>query len=71
MMNHFNDQFWGMNMLSWIILMVFIIGIVLWLINPNNHKEKKEEPLEILKRRFAKGEITKEEFEEAKKSLIK
>ncbi|MGB8703673.1 MAG: SHOCT domain-containing protein [Gillisia sp.] len=71
MMNHFNDQFWGMNFLSWIILVVFIIAIVLWIKNPNNVREKKENPLEILKRRFAKGEITQEEYEEARKTIIK
>ena len=32
-------------------------------------KSKKENPLDILKKRFAQGEISKEEFEESKKVL--
>lgn len=36
---------------------------------PNSSERKEDDPLTILKRRFAKGEITKEEFEESKKVL--
>ncbi|APU69757.1 hypothetical protein C723_1756 [Christiangramia flava JLT2011] len=32
-------------------------------------KTKKEDPLDILKKRFAEGFITKEEYEESKKIL--
>ena len=31
--------------------------------------EKLDSPLDIVKKRFAKGEITKEEFEEIKKDI--
>ncbi|MDX1603738.1 MAG: SHOCT domain-containing protein [Salinimicrobium sediminis] len=32
-------------------------------------KTRREEPLDILRKRFARGEISKEQFEEQKKLL--
>jgi len=55
----------------WIILLI-IIGVVVYLIIQNTKSKTesdKETPLYILKKRFAKGEITKEEYEETKKKL--
>ena len=43
-----------------------------WMQDPDkNHTENtdSEKPLDILKKRYAKGEITKEEFEQTKKDL--
>ncbi len=73
----FNDMFWGgmwFNNIFWLV----IIGVVVWLIvNSRNSSHNKssanknfsQTPIEILKLRYAKGEITKEEFEIMKKDL--
>lgn len=66
---HYHDgHFWGMHFAWWIVWIV--IGIFFFLFYSSFFQvTKKETPLEILKRRFAEGEITKEEYEEAKKVL--
>ena len=58
----------------WLILII-IAGIIVYFVfnrskQPGNpHEPKRENPVEILKRRYAKGEITKEEFERIKKDI--
>jgi putative membrane protein len=60
--------------------MVIFWGLVIWGIVALVHRtsgngygtdhQHSESALEVLKRRYAKGEINKEEFEEKKKALI-
>ncbi|TDQ27569.1 SHOCT domain-containing protein [Tenacibaculum caenipelagi] len=66
---HYHDgHFWGMHFVWWVIWIV--VGVLFFLFYSSFFQvTKKESPLDILKRRFAKGEITKEEYEEAKKVL--
>ncbi|GAG28836.1 unnamed protein product, partial [marine sediment metagenome] len=57
-----------MNWLFFIGLFSFTpIGIILMAFG----YEKRDDPLNILKKRYAKGEITKEEFEQMKSDLVK
>lgn len=54
-------------MIAAILAVVFLIRLI---INQSwTSQRKKETPLDILKKRYAAGEITKEEFEEKKRDL--
>lgn len=75
-----NYSVWPMGNLSFFDILVFLfILFVIWKI-AGNHEEKKqhtsalpspetETALDILKKRYAKGEINKKEFAEMKKEL--
>ena len=58
----------------WIAVIVGIVFLIRWLIlstRTEGHKaHPKDSALEILRKRYAKGEIDKDEFEEKKKDLI-
>jgi putative membrane protein len=63
---------YGFGILGLIFLILVIIGLVLlikYLWESGGAKREQESALEILKKRYAKGEISKEEFEEKKKDL--
>ncbi|WP_338358460.1 SHOCT domain-containing protein [Yeosuana marina] len=68
-MHFYDGHFGGMHLIWWIIWIVFIVWIFFVPADIPYQKSKKESPLDILKKRFAKGEISKEEFEESKKIL--
>ncbi len=67
---------WGGMWLDWFFWLVIIGGIV-WavvtLVNNNNLKQqnyfpREEDALEILKKRSARGEINREQFEQMKRA---
>lgn len=68
-MHYYDGHFWGMHFVWWIIWIFFLIWIFIFSGNNPIIKAKKEEPVDILKKSFSKGEISKEEFEEAKKII--
>lgn len=56
----------------WILIpIVLVLGIFLYNGKNRQYTVKKENPLDILNSRFAKGEISKEEYEEQKRILNK
>lgn len=58
-----------MGILILLALIVAIYFIVRAVQTKNNTGTMQEGPLDILKKRYARGEITKEEFENIKKDL--
>ena len=63
--------YWSFWNIIWLLFWIGIIVLIIWLIY--NFIIKKEEvsetPINILQKRFAKGEITKKQFDEMKKEL--
>lgn len=60
--------FWGMNFLWWIIWILFIAWIFFTPWGRGRFRDR-DTSYDILRKRFASGEITKEEYEEKKKVL--
>jgi putative membrane protein len=68
-----NQGFMGVFMwIFWIAVIVGIIFLVKWIVMQSRTGEQKREEssLEILKKRYARGEIDKDEFEQKKKVLL-
>jgi putative membrane protein len=71
----FGMGWFGLIMMGvfWILIIVAIIFLIRWLVvssRVGSHGQKPEESaLEILKKRYARGEINKEEFEQKKRDL--
>ena len=68
-MNFDNYQFVGMHLLWWFLWLILLFWIFATPYNIPGQRTKKDTPLDILKKRFAKGEINKEEFQEKKKLI--
>ena len=63
---------YGFGMFGFFFMILFwglIIWLVIWIISKYAKQKTSEDPLDILKERYAKGEINKKQFEEMKKEL--
>lgn len=83
--NYFNEMYhphmymmyggWGPlsfigQLIGWIVFFVVLIAVIKFIARHKNHQWFKEDSAtQILKERYAKGEITKEQFETMKKDL--
>ncbi len=71
-MTDWGHMYYGYGgLLMWLILLVFIALVIFFIFSSKKYvkRDEGETALEILKKRYAKGEISKQEFEKMKKDL--
>ncbi len=61
-----------LGMVFWILLIVGMVLLVVWVVQKamGGGAGRTESALEILKKRYARGEVSKEEYEEKKRDLL-
>ena len=71
-MNMYDDyHFWGMHVIWWFVWLVLLFWIFATPYDIPYQRGKKSSPLDILQRRFAAGQITKENYLEHRAILEK
>lgn len=66
--SHMGYGMMGFGMFFWIAFWVGVIWLIYYLITHGDHR-KEADSIEILKKRYAEGEITEKEFKRKKKEL--
>lgn len=74
---HWGDYGWGMGfgwvfmIIFWAVVILAVVYLVKAVVVSPRREGRGETPLDILKRRYARGEITKEEFENMRNDISK
>jgi putative membrane protein len=77
-MMYWNGHGWGMGfgwifmVLFWVLVIVGTVFLVRWIVSygqKGQGMQSSETPLDILKKRYAKGEISREQYEQMKKDI--
>lgn len=75
MMNYYNGSYYDFFPFHFFgfFFMIFFWGLIIYgfvhLFRGTSNHRKHQDPVDILKERYAKGELTKEEFDSMKKDL--
>jgi len=67
MIHYLNYPYWGMSLIWWILWVILLFWIFATPYNIPGQRTKKDTPLEVLKKRFASGQIDDEEYLTKKK----
>lgn len=62
--------YWILGLIFWILVIIGLVLLIKYLWEGGGARREQESALELLKKRYARGEISKEEFEEKKKDLL-
>ncbi|MDG6773876.1 SHOCT domain-containing protein [Thiomicrorhabdus sp. ZW0627] len=70
-MHWYTDMYWAGGMGMWIfwIVLLIVIFVLIRMLSSSNQNVSSETPLEILQKRYAKGEIDQETYEKMKNTL--
>jgi putative membrane protein len=61
---------WGAEGWIWMAVWIVALVVMVWLVVRNPSRAVETDAIEILRARFARGEISKEEFEQARTVLL-
>ncbi len=61
---------WIIGLIFWILIIIGLVLLIKYFWEGGGARRGEESALEILKKKYARGEISKEEFEEKKKDLL-
>ena len=68
------DMMWGMSgmmgfaALAWLLILVGIVAGIWWIVR-NVGTTRRDDALDILRQRYARGEISREEYESRRRDL--
>jgi putative membrane protein len=65
------EYHWGMNWIWWFIWLLLLIWIFFMPYDIPGRRSRREDPLDILKKRYASGEIDQHEYEQRKSVIEK
>ena len=62
---------WTMSLEGWLWMTIWIVALVVlvWLLVREPHRSSREDPMETLRVRLARGEISPTEYEQARRLL--
>ncbi|MCL5965909.1 MAG: SHOCT domain-containing protein [Deltaproteobacteria bacterium] len=61
-----------LQMVLWLVVIVGFVALAVWVVLrffPGGNGRNEQSALDILKKRYARGEITREEYEEKKREI--